>query len=70
VNTEWNGGAETREAFGAEKRLKELGITLSTPPQPFGTYVEAVQTGNLRLLSGMQSHRPGRRRWRTERKPQ
>jgi len=26
---------------------------LSTPPQPFGTYVEAVQTGNLLLLSGM-----------------
>jgi enamine deaminase RidA (YjgF/YER057c/UK114 family) len=23
------------------------------PPEPFGTYVEAVQTGNLLFLSGM-----------------
>src|SRR3981081_1402468 len=37
----------------AEKRLKELGITLPAPPEPFGTYVEAVQTGNLLFLSGM-----------------
>jgi enamine deaminase RidA (YjgF/YER057c/UK114 family) len=37
----------------AEQRLKELGITLPTPPEPFGTYVEAVQTGNLLFLSGM-----------------
>jgi enamine deaminase RidA (YjgF/YER057c/UK114 family) len=38
---------------GAEQRLKDLGIDLPTPPQPFGTYVEAVQTGNLLFLSGM-----------------
>ncbi len=38
---------------GAEQRLKELGIKLPTPPEPFGTYVEAVQTGNLLFLSGM-----------------
>jgi enamine deaminase RidA (YjgF/YER057c/UK114 family) len=37
----------------AEQRLKELGIDLPTPPQPFGTYAEAVQTGNLLFLSGM-----------------
>jgi enamine deaminase RidA (YjgF/YER057c/UK114 family) len=37
----------------AEKRLKQLGITLPAPPQPFGTYAEAVQTGNLLFLSGM-----------------
>ena len=37
----------------AEQRLKDLGIDLPTPPQPFGTYVEAVQTGNLLFLSGM-----------------
>jgi enamine deaminase RidA (YjgF/YER057c/UK114 family) len=37
----------------AEQRLKELGIDLPTPPEPFGTYVEAVQTGNLLFLSGM-----------------
>ena len=37
----------------AEERLRELGITLPAPPEPFGTYVEAVQTGNLLFLSGM-----------------
>jgi enamine deaminase RidA (YjgF/YER057c/UK114 family) len=37
----------------AENRLKDLGIDLPTPPQPFGTYAEAVQTGNLLFLSGM-----------------
>jgi enamine deaminase RidA (YjgF/YER057c/UK114 family) len=45
----------TREGSqaGAEQRLKELGINLPAPPEPFGTYVEAVQTGNLLFLSGM-----------------
>jgi enamine deaminase RidA (YjgF/YER057c/UK114 family) len=37
----------------AEQRLKELAIGLPEPPEPFGTYVEAVQTGNLLFLSGM-----------------
>ena len=37
----------------AEQRLKELGIVLPEPPEPFGTYVEAVQTGNLLFLTGM-----------------
>ena len=37
----------------AERRLKELGINLPAPPEPFGSYVEAVQTGNLLFLSGM-----------------
>ena len=44
---------ESSRPPGAEQRLKELGINLPTPPEPFGTYVEAVQTGNLLLLSGM-----------------
>jgi enamine deaminase RidA (YjgF/YER057c/UK114 family) len=46
----------TREAarpISAEQRLKELGIVLPPPPEPFGTYVEAVRTGNLLFLSGM-----------------
>jgi enamine deaminase RidA (YjgF/YER057c/UK114 family) len=46
----------TRDGFppvSAEQRLKELGIKLPTPPEPFGTYVEAVQTGNLLFLTGM-----------------
>jgi len=38
---------------GAEQRLRELGIKLPVPPQPFGTYAEAVQTGNLLFLTGM-----------------
>ena len=37
----------------AEQRLKELDIRLPAPPEPFGTYVEAVQTGNLLFLTGM-----------------
>ena len=39
--------AEGSRPASAEQRLKELGITLPAPPEPFGTYVEAVQTGNL-----------------------
>ena len=31
----------------------ELGINLSAPPEPFGTYKEAVQMGNLLFLTGM-----------------
>ena len=38
---------------GAERRLQELGIQLPAAPTPFGTYVEALQTGNLLFLSGM-----------------
>ena len=42
----------TRPA-SAERRLKELGIQLPAPPEPFGIYAEAVQTGNLLFLTGM-----------------
>jgi enamine deaminase RidA (YjgF/YER057c/UK114 family) len=37
----------------AEEKLKELGIELPAPPEPFGVYAEAVQTGNLLFLTGM-----------------
>jgi len=37
----------------AEQRLTQLGIKLPTPPEPFGIYAEAVQTGNLLFLTGM-----------------
>jgi len=37
----------------AEERLKQLGIKLPAPPEPFGIYAEAVQTGNLLFLTGM-----------------
>jgi enamine deaminase RidA (YjgF/YER057c/UK114 family) len=45
--------AEGSRLVSAEQRLKELGIKLPVPPQPFGTYAEAVQSGNLLFLSGM-----------------
>jgi enamine deaminase RidA (YjgF/YER057c/UK114 family) len=38
---------------GAERRLQDLGIELPAAPTPFGTYVEALQTGSLLFLSGM-----------------
>jgi enamine deaminase RidA (YjgF/YER057c/UK114 family) len=44
---------ENSRPASAEQRLKELGIELPPSPQPFGTYVEAVQTGNLLFLTGM-----------------
>src|SRR3989441_7109913 len=44
---------ESSRPASAEQRLKELGIELPAPPEPFGAYVEAVQTGNLLFLSGM-----------------
>jgi enamine deaminase RidA (YjgF/YER057c/UK114 family) len=37
----------------AEQRLSRVGIKLPTPPEPFGIYAEAVQTGNLLFLTGM-----------------
>ena len=44
---------ESSRPASAEQRLKELGIELPTPPEPFGIYAEAVQTGNLLFLTGM-----------------
>src|SRR6267142_872494 len=37
----------------AEQQLEDLGIKLPKPPEPFGIYAEAVQTGNLLFLTGM-----------------
>src|ERR1700675_868735 len=56
MNTNSKKKRVTREgsrAASAEQRLKELGIKLPAPPEAFGTYAEAVQTGNLLFLSGM-----------------
>jgi hypothetical protein len=54
MNTNSKGQMATRSRpVGAEQRLQELGIELPAPPEPFGTYVEAVQTGNLLFLTGM-----------------
>jgi enamine deaminase RidA (YjgF/YER057c/UK114 family) len=56
MNTNSKEEIATREVSrpaSAEQRLKELGIELPAPPEPFGTYAEAVQTGNLLFLTGM-----------------
>jgi enamine deaminase RidA (YjgF/YER057c/UK114 family) len=52
---------EGSQPDGAERRLQDLGIQLPPAPTPFGTYVEALQTGNLLFLSGMLpvvAHKP------------
>jgi enamine deaminase RidA (YjgF/YER057c/UK114 family) len=46
-------GAKGSRSHGAEGRLAELGIELPAAPQPFGNYVEVLQTGNLLFLTGM-----------------
>jgi enamine deaminase RidA (YjgF/YER057c/UK114 family) len=38
--------------MSAEKRLKELGITLAPVTPPMANYVNAVRTGNLLFLAG------------------
>ena len=42
---------ERSEPVTTEHRLKELGITLPAPPEPFGAYAEAVQTAPWGLSS-------------------
>ena len=44
---------KSSHVLSAERRLQELGIQLPAAPTPFGSYVEALQTGNLVFLSGM-----------------
>ena len=41
-----------QDSISAERRLKELGIKLPVPTEPFGSYVEAVLSGNLLFLTG------------------
>jgi enamine deaminase RidA (YjgF/YER057c/UK114 family) len=41
------------QSASAEQRLQMLGIKLPAPPEPFGIYTEAVQTGSLLFLTGM-----------------
>ena len=38
--------------MSAEKKLKELGISLPQPPRPVANYVPAVRVGNLLFVSG------------------
>lgn len=35
-----------------EEKLSSIGIRLSSPPQPIGSYVPVVQSGNLVFVSG------------------
>src|ERR1700724_2212199 len=46
-------GVDSPRPATAEQRLRQLGIELPTPPEPFGIYAEAVRTGNLLFLTGM-----------------
>jgi hypothetical protein len=46
-------GVDSSRPATAEQRLRQLDIKLPTPPEPFGIYAEAVQTGNLLFLTGM-----------------
>ncbi len=46
------GRASASPVQSAEARLKELGITLPTPPAPIATYVPAVKAGNLLFVAG------------------
>jgi len=46
-------GVDSSRPATAEQRLRQLGIELPTPPEPFGIYAEAVQTGSLLFLTGM-----------------
>src|SRR6185436_5437841 len=46
-------GVDSSRPATAEQRLRQLGIKLPAPPEPFGIYAEAVQTGNLLFLTGM-----------------
>ena len=38
--------------YNPEQRLKELNISLPSPPQPVANYVNGVQAGNLIFLAG------------------
>lgn len=44
--------AWAQNTVGAEARLKELNITLPSPPTVVANYVGAVRTGNLLFLAG------------------
>ena len=40
------------ESYDPEARLRELNITLPSPPQPVANYVNGVRAGNLIFLAG------------------
>jgi enamine deaminase RidA (YjgF/YER057c/UK114 family) len=44
--------------MSAEAKLKELGITLPSPPKPVGNYIGGVQVGALLFMSGCGPRKP------------
>ena len=46
------GGAQAQSQPGAEARLKERNIVLSSAPEPVANYVNAVRVGNLLFMAG------------------
>lgn len=50
--------APKAKTVSAEKKLKEMGITLPTLAAPMANYVPYVQTGKLVFLSGQGPRRP------------
>jgi enamine deaminase RidA (YjgF/YER057c/UK114 family) len=46
--------------MSAEKKLKDLGIILPTPPQPIANYVRAVRVGDLLFVSGHGPYNDGK----------
>jgi enamine deaminase RidA (YjgF/YER057c/UK114 family) len=53
VSKSFTGESLAPDDESPELRLKRLGVELPLPPEPFGVYAEAVQTGNLLFLTGM-----------------
>ena len=43
-----------------EEKLKELGIDIPTPPNPAGSYIPVVTTGNLAFVSGQIPMKEGK----------
>ena len=46
--------------MSAEKKLKDLGISLPAAPKPVANYVPAVRTGNLLFVSGHGPYNDGK----------
>jgi len=46
--------------MSAEKKLKDLGITLPVPPQPIANYVRTVRVGNFLFVSGHGPYNDGK----------
>lgn len=46
--------------MSAEKKLKELGISLPQPPKPVANYVPAVRVGSLLFVSGHGPYQDGK----------